>query len=73
MEQGVNILAHHHKVGIPIIAAIGPAGLVVAVDIPNFQGGAGDSALSLLGTVKRQPVIVVLYAFTWHWVFHEIM
>ena len=69
----MNILAHHHKVGIPVIATIGPAGLVVAVDISNSQKSAGDSALSLLGTVERQPVIVVLYAFTWHWVFHEIM
>lgn len=50
----MNILAHHHKVGIPVIATIGPAGLVVAVDIPHFQGGAGDSAFSLLGAVKSQ-------------------
>ena len=46
---------------------------MVAMNIANFKGLARYSALSLLGAIERQTVIIVLNALIPHGMFHQIM
>lgn len=69
----MSVFANQNEIRVTIIAAINPAGFMVAMDIADFKGLACDGALPLLGAIECQTVIVVLNALVSHGMFHQIM